>query len=56
MLKHEACAAAISSSGFVPLPFSKRDGTEYGTSCSTPLPVEVLPEPRNKSPLQCAVA
>src|SRR5438046_587304 len=29
MVKHPACAAAISSSGFVPTPSSKRDLYEY---------------------------
>ena len=30
--KQPACAAAISSSGFVPSPSSKRDWNEYGPS------------------------
>src|ERR1043166_1510377 len=56
IVKHDACAAAINSSGFVPFAFSNREGTEYATSLSTPLPVDVIPEPLRKSPVHRACA
>src|ERR1051325_6848746 len=54
--KQPACAAAISSSGFVPMPFSKRVLNEYCASFNTPLSVEMLPLPDFKSPRQIADA
>src|SRR5476651_675353 len=54
--KQPACAAAISSSGFVPTPFSKRVLKEYCVSLSVPLSVEMLPLPLFKSPFQTADA
>jgi hypothetical protein len=54
--KHPACAAAISSSGFVPTPFSNRVLNEYWFSLSVPLSVEMLPLPLFKSPRQIADA
>src|SRR5436190_17447396 len=56
MLKHAACAAAMSSSGFVPGPFSKRVVNEYCVSLSTPLAVEIVPLPCLRSPCQTADA
>src|SRR5260370_646178 len=50
--KQPACAAAMSSSGFVPAPFSKRVLKEYCVSLSTPLSVEIAPLPLFKSPRQ----
>src|SRR2546427_6296284 len=40
--KQPAWAAAMSSSGFVPAPLSKRVEKEYCVSLSTPLSVEIL--------------
>src|SRR5664279_3318390 len=54
--KQPACAAAMSSSGFVPTPFSKRVLNEYCVSLSVPLSVEMLPLPVFKSPCQTADA
>src|ERR1051325_8881792 len=54
MLKHDACAAAINSSGFEPFAFSNRDGTEYGKSFKKPLCVVVAPCPSFKPPFQTA--
>src|SRR6185312_5451680 len=51
-----ACAAASSSSGLVPTPFSKRVLNEYCVSRSTPLAVESAPLPARRSPCQTAVA
>src|SRR5512143_1935611 len=56
MVKHPACAAAISSSGFVPLPCSNRVWNEYGVPDNTPLAVEIVPLPSFRPPCQCAVA
>src|SRR5476651_1322951 len=56
MEKHPACAAAMSSSGFVPTPFSKRVLKEYCVCLSVPLSVEMLPLPVFKSPDQTADA
>src|SRR5476651_1147973 len=56
MEKQPACAAAISSSGFVPLPFSKRVLKEYCVSDKTPLAVEIVPLPSFKLPCQTADA
>jgi hypothetical protein len=52
--KHPACAAAISSSGFVPLPSSNRDLNEYGPS-HAPEPIFIDPLPCMMSPSQTAV-
>jgi hypothetical protein len=46
----------MSSSGFVPTPFSKRVLNEYCVSLSVPLSVEILPLPDFKSPDQTADA
>src|ERR1017187_10613396 len=54
--KQPACAAAMSSSGFVPAPFSKRVLNEYCAALSVPLSVEILPLPDFKSPAQTADA
>src|SRR5215212_7453376 len=56
MEKQPACAAAMSSSGFVPAPFSKRVPKEYCVSCSTPLAVEIDPLPSFSPPFHCADA
>src|SRR3569833_4665396 len=56
MLKQPACAAAISSSGFVPTPFSKRVEKEYWVSFRTPLAVETVPFPSIKPPAHRALA
>src|SRR5690606_26763989 len=50
MLKHAACAAAISSSGFVPFSFSKRVANEKGVPLSTPLVVSISPSPPRRFP------
>src|SRR2546421_2516360 len=52
--KQPACAAAMSSSGFVPAPDSKRVLKEYCVSESTPLSVETAPWPSLKPPRQTA--
>src|ERR1044072_7648034 len=54
--KQPACAAAINSSGFVPLPSSKRVLNEYCVSCSTPLCEEIVPRPSFSPPFQTADA
>src|SRR5258708_8249887 len=51
--KHAAWAAAISSSGFVPVPSSKRDLYEYCPS-KAPLPSFRLPAPDFRSPRHSA--
>src|SRR4029077_3413396 len=56
MVKHPACAAAISSSGLVPFSFSKRVLNEYGVSASTPESVVRLPLPARPVPRQTAFA
>src|SRR2546423_13425623 len=56
MLKQPACAAPISSSGFVPGPFSKRVPKEYWVSLRTLLSVEIVPRPDFRSPRQTAEA
>src|SRR5688572_31726938 len=50
MEKQPAWAAAISSSGFVPFPSSKRVLNEYCVSWSTPLSAEMLPLPSLRLP------
>src|SRR5947209_1832201 len=54
--KQPAWAAAMSSSGFVPAPFSKRVLKEYCVSLSTPLSVEMAPLPSFNPPRQTADA
>src|SRR5438270_6222380 len=55
-------AAASSSSGFVPTPFSKRVLKEYCVCLSTPLSVEIVPLPsfnppcHTAEPLRCMVS
>src|SRR5262249_3904786 len=56
MVKQPACAAAISSSGLVPLPSPNRVVKEYGVSASVPLWVVSAPRPSLPEPLQAAVA
>src|SRR5690349_9227602 len=56
MLKQAASAAAISSSGLLPPPFSKRDTYVTFASLSAPLAVETMPEPPLRSPRQVDVA
>src|SRR5208282_2952324 len=54
--KHPACAAAISSSGFVPGAFSNRVVNEYGVLFNTPLSDEIVPAPSLRVPFQTAEA
>src|SRR6266566_3233321 len=54
--KHAACAAARSSSGLVPMPFSNLVLNEYCVCFSTPLSVEIEPFPSFKPPCQTADA
>src|SRR6202012_2364079 len=54
MLKQPACAAAISSSGLVPLPSPNRAVNEYGVSFRVALCVVRLPLP--SLPLACQTA
>src|SRR5262249_6950515 len=54
MVKQPAWAAAISSSGFVPFPFSNRVENEYGVCAKTPLSVETVPLPPFRSPSHTA--
>src|ERR1700750_2043492 len=56
MVKHPACAAPSSSSGLVPMPFSKRVLKEYCVWLRTPLWVEMVPLPSFRPPAQCALA
>src|SRR5947208_3325514 len=56
MVKHPAWAAASSSSGLVPTPFSKRVLKEYWVCLRTPLSVEMDPLPLLRSPCQTALA
>src|ERR1700751_1320319 len=56
IVKHPACAAAISSSGFVPIPFSNRVENEYWVLLRTPLCVDTVPCPFFRSPCQTADA
>src|SRR5258705_128656 len=51
-----ACAAASSSSGLVPTPFSNRVPNEYCASCRELLSVDNDPLPLLTSPRQTAVA
>jgi hypothetical protein len=54
--KQSACAAAINSSGFVPIPSSKRVLNEYCVSLRTPLSVEIVPLPSLSPPFHWAEA
>src|SRR5215213_4667991 len=54
--KQPAWAAAISSSGFVPVPSSKRVLNEYRVSERAPLAVETDPLPSLRPPCQTAEA
>src|SRR5664279_6118822 len=56
MEKQPAWAAATSSSGLVPIPFSKRVPNEYWVWVSTPLSVETLPFPSLRLPCHTAEA
>src|SRR5579872_855035 len=56
IVKHPACAAARSSSGLVPTPFSKRVLKEYCVCLRTPLSVEIEPLPSFRPPCQTADA
>jgi hypothetical protein len=56
MVKQPAWAEAISSSGFVPIPFSNRVPNEYCVSFSTPLWLEIVPLPSFSPPRQTALA
>src|SRR5690606_19632883 len=56
MLKQPAWAAAISSSGLVPGPSSKRVLKPYWVSDKAPLCVEIFPLPSFKLPFQTADA
>src|SRR5580692_7709834 len=56
MVKHPAWAAAMSSSGFVPGPFSNRVVKEYGALFRTPPGAESVPLPDFRSPFQTADA
>ncbi len=54
MEKQPACAAAINSSGLVPLPSSKRVLKEYWVFDNTPLSVETVPLPSLRPPFHTA--
>src|SRR6187549_2319139 len=54
--KHPACAAAISSSGLVPLPSSNRVLNEYCVLANTPLSDEIVPLPSFRPPFHSADA
>ncbi len=54
--KQPACAAAISSSGLVPFPFSNRVPNEYCALLSNPLSVEITPFPSLRLPFHSAEA
>src|SRR3954454_7002380 len=56
IVKQPAWAAAINSSGFVPMPFSKRAENEYCVCFNTPLCVERVPLPCLRSPFHTADA
>ena len=53
--KQPACAAPISSSGFVPGPSSMRDLNEYGPS-KAPEPNSIRPVPSGSDPFHSACA
>ena len=52
--KQPACAAAISSSGFVPFPSSNRVLNEYCVFDKTPLSVDTVPLPSFNPPRHTA--
>ena len=54
--KQPACAAAISSSGFVPGAFSNRVVNEYWVLFRTPPGAEIVPLPSLSPPFQTALA
>jgi hypothetical protein len=54
--KHDAWAAAINSSGLVPLAFSKRVANPYGTLLNAPLAVDTIPLPARSAPCHLADA
>jgi len=54
--KQPACAAATSSSGFVPRALSNRVLKEYGVCESTPLSVDIVPFPSLRLPCHTADA
>ena len=54
--KQLACAAAISSSGLVPVPVSNLCAKSYGTFENVPLAAENVPLPALRPPFQFAVA
>src|SRR5207249_12161350 len=54
--KQLACAAATSSSGFVPGSFSNRIAKPYATVLSAPLAVDTVPFPSFRPPLHWALA
>src|SRR5258708_28844790 len=56
IVKHPACAAARSSSGLVPTPFSNLVLKEYCVCFRTPLSVEIEPFPSFRPPCQTADA
>src|SRR4029077_3188563 len=56
IVKQPACAAAMSSSGFVPRSFSKRVRNEYGVLARTPESVERSPLPARPVPRHTAFA
>lgn len=56
MAKQPAWAAAMSSSGLVPTPFSKRVPKEYWVCLRTPLSLEMVPLPSLSPPFQMADA
>src|ERR1700759_5677466 len=56
IVKQPACAAATSSSGLVPTPFSKRERKEYGGLFKVVLWVERVPFPSFPVPCQLAFA
>src|SRR5206468_1804931 len=56
IVKQPACAAAISSSGLVPVPSAKRELNEYCVSLSVPLWVEIVPLPSFRLPFHTADA
>src|SRR6266704_5474545 len=56
IVKQPACAAAINSSGFVPLPSPNRAANENGVSLSVPLWTDSVPLPSLTVPCQRALA
>src|SRR6266446_3718937 len=56
MVKQPACAAAINSSGFVPLPSPKRAANEKGVSFNVPLCTDSVPLPSLTVPCHRAFA